>query len=145
MMEKVGKGGGVKKKRHVRIIPIGSSRVPRIDQGPWTVKWTRKERRILRSSAEQPSRRRRVLSQHRGCRRTESTKDGWIAVARNGTTDITWHNATSVTSDCTVRVRLELDELALSFILDGERATAILRTAFRVANLEHLIQGDCLL
>jgi hypothetical protein len=63
----------------------------------------------------------------------------------NGTTDITRHDATSVTNHCTVRVRLELDELALSFILDGERATAILRTAFRVANLEHLVQGDRLL
>lgn len=60
-------------------------------------------------------------------------------------TDITRHDATSVTSDCTVRVRLELDELALSFILDGERASAILRTAFRIADLEHLVQGDCLL
>jgi hypothetical protein len=63
----------------------------------------------------------------------------------NRTTDITWHDATSVTSNSTVRVRLELDELALALVLDGKRATAILRTAFCIADLEHLIQGDCLL
>lgn len=144
-MERVGKGGGEKKKRHVRNHSHRTVKGVPDRPRPRTVTWTRKGSRSLRSSAKQPGRRRRVLSQHRGRRGTKSAKDSWVTVTRNGATDITWHNATSVTNNCTVRVRLELDELALTLILDGKRTTAILRTAFRIADLEHLVQGDCLL
>lgn len=47
-----------------------------------------------------------------------------------------------MSTDRTVRVRLEFDELVTSFMLDSERAAAVLRATLSVADLEHLIQGD---
>jgi hypothetical protein len=47
-----------------------------------------------------------------------------------------------MSGDSAVCVRLELDELALALILDGERAATVLRTALRIADLEHFIQRD---
>lgn len=47
-----------------------------------------------------------------------------------------------MSTDRTVGVRLEFDELVASFMLDSERAAAVLGAALSVADLEHLIQGD---
>ena len=94
----------------------------------------------LGSPAKQPCRRRGVLSEYRG--RANSAKRSRVAISRNWTANISGHNASSMTANRTVGIRLEFDVPTILVFSDRERPSAILRATFRITDVEHLFERD---
>ena len=82
---------------------------------------------------------RRKLSQN--WRAADAAKGGYAALGHR-TPDFAGSAAAPVPWGSAIVIRLKLDELTIWIFVDWERTASVLRVAFRIADVEHLLQGN---